>query len=193
ELMQSEDFLCVIDATHPFAVKVSESVRLSADKAGLTYKRLARQTSCQDLPSDTVFVENVREAATYLNEQEGIIFLTTGSKELPVLTDIIQDKSRLIARVLPMHESLTICEECGLKPSQIIAMQGPFSEEMNVAMLRSTKAAYLLTKETGTIGGMQAKVSAAASLGVGLVMIRNPERNMTELYSEEEILAFLGL
>ncbi|MBQ0059472.1 MAG: precorrin-6A/cobalt-precorrin-6A reductase, partial [Lachnospiraceae bacterium] len=34
ELMQSEDFLCVIDATHPFAVKVSESVRLSADKAG---------------------------------------------------------------------------------------------------------------------------------------------------------------
>ena len=53
-------------------------------------------------------------------------------------------------------------------------MQGPFSEELNVAMMRSVHAKWMVTKESGKAGGFGEKVSAAKKAGVGLVVIGRP-------------------
>ena len=53
-------------------------------------------------------------------------------------------------------------------------MQGPFSEEMNVAMLKSVGARYLVTKDSGTAGGFDEKVTAARVAGATLVIIGRP-------------------
>ena len=53
-------------------------------------------------------------------------------------------------------------------------MQGPFSEELNAAMLRSVSARYLVTKESGDVGGFAAKAAAAQQTGAVLVVVGRP-------------------
>ena len=51
--------------------------------------------------------------------------------------------------------------ELGFDGKHLIAMQGPFSKELNVAMLRQTEADYFVTKESGKTGGFEEKYEAA--------------------------------
>ena len=133
---------------------------LAAQKAGLT----------------ELFVpaENAAEAAAFLANTEGSILLTTGSKDLAAYSGILDFTQRVYARVLPMDASLEACRTAGLKASHIIAMQGPFSEEMDLATLRFANAAWMVTKDGGEAGGFPAKVSAARKAGAGLVVIGRP-------------------
>jgi precorrin-6Y C5,15-methyltransferase (decarboxylating) len=73
-----------------------------------------------------------------------------------------------------MEDSLRACQDAGLKPAHILALQGPFSQEMNTAMLRSTDAKYLVTKEGGGPGGFDEKVRAARDAGAVLVVVGRP-------------------
>ena len=59
-------------------------------------------------------------------------------------------------------------------------MQGPFSMEMNLALLHQTEAAYFVTKETGRAGGFEEKAEAAETAGAVLVVIGRPEKTARE-------------
>lgn len=70
-----------------------------------------------------------------------------------------------------MPDVVKTCADMGFYGSHLIAMQGPFSEELNVSMMRSVHAKWMVTKESGNAGGFGEKVSAAKKAGVGLVVI----------------------
>ena len=80
--------------------------------------------------------------------------LAPAVRELHAFASVRDFASRAYARVLPMEDSLRACREAGLPPAHILAMQGPFSRELNAAMLRSIGAAYLVTKASGSAGGL---------------------------------------
>ena len=65
--------------------------------------------------------------------------------------------------MLPLEDSLVLCREAGVKAAHILAMQGPFSEVMNTAMLRAIGAKWLVTKDGGAAGGFAEKAAAAAA------------------------------
>ncbi|MDO5808633.1 MAG: precorrin-6A reductase [Lachnospiraceae bacterium] len=177
DLIQSEQCLVVVDATHPYAVEVSKNIRKACEMTEIKYLRFLRaEEAVIDVKND-VIVSSAAEAAAYLDGQEGAIFLTTGSKELPAFTAGVHETERLFVRVLPSVQVVASCRELGLEGKQICAMQGPFSEEMNRALLQQTKASWLVTKDTGITGGFPEKVRAARSLGVRLVIIRRPEES----------------
>lgn len=190
-LFEKEAYTAVVDATHPYAVEVSKNIRNACEALSVTYLRFLRQQK-GNLPKDSILVGSASEAAEYLETQKGIIFLTTGSKELPRFWEKINDHSRLFARVLPSAEVISACRSLGLEGKQICAMQGPFSEEMNQALLKQTQASFLVTKDTGETGGFPEKVSAAEKLGVRLVVIRRPDENGMNkkdvLHALEELL-----
>ena len=171
-LFQKENFDLVVDATHPYASAVTENIFAACGETGTEYLRLLRRGG--DAPEDAVFVPDIPAAVAYLNTVEGNILLTTGSKELARFTGVTDFAGRVFARVLPMEDSLRLCREAGVQPSHILAMQGPFSKEMNTAMLRSVGAAYLVTKESGTAGGFEEKIAAAREAGAKLVVIGRP-------------------
>ena len=54
-------------------------------------------------------------------------------------------------------------------------MQGPFSQELNEALIRQFHIAVLVTKDGGAAGGFPEKVQAARSTGAALILIRRPE------------------
>ena len=103
------------------------------------------------------------------------ILITTGSKELAPYTQIPDFAARCYVRALPTVEALEKCQELGFRREHLILMQGPFSEEMNVAQLRYADAGYLVTKASGETGGFPEKCEAALALGVEVVCIGRPK------------------
>ena len=182
ELFAKEQFSCIVDATHPFAVNVTENIRWASKQCGIEYIRLLRNLDEQS--SHSVYVESIAHAAAFLQKTEGNILVTTGSKELMPYTEIPNYQERIYARVLPMQSSLLSCENAGLQPSHIIAMQGPFSREINRALLQMTHAKYLVTKDSGENGGFPEKIYAAEAEGVTAVIIGRPREDQGMEYSE---------
>lgn len=192
-LLRREGFDLVVDATHPYAQEVTEHIAGACQGTETAYLRLLREE--QGLPEGAVWTPDAAGAAAYLSGRPGNILLTTGSKELGRFASIPGFAQRTYARVLPMEASLRACEAAGLSPAHILAMQGPFSREMNLAMLRAVSAAWLVTKEGGAAGGFQEKAEAAAEAGAGLVVIgRPPQRQgMDFAGAAEEIRRRFGL
>lgn len=166
EVLEGQD-LC-IDATHPYAVEASGNIWEACQKTGVPYERLLRQES--PMAERAVYVADAKAAADFLSGREGNILLTTGTKELPDFAGL--ERERLFPRVLPMAENLAVCEREGIPRRNIIAMQGPFSEELNIAILRQFGIKYLVTKDGGTAGGFPEKIRAAERTGVVPVILR---------------------
>lgn len=162
--------LCV-DATHPYATEATRNIRAAAGAAGVEYHRLLRPASA--LPAGSVVLPGAAEAAAYLADKAGNVLLTTGAKELPAFAAL--DPARLYPRVLPTLAGIAACEEAGIPHRNILAMQGPFTQELNAALLRQFHVSYLVTKDGGAAGGFAEKAGAAAQCGVQLIVLRRPE------------------
>ncbi len=176
--------LC-IDATHPYAVEVTKNIQAACEATGTPLRRLLRQESVAE--ANWVTVESTEQAAAFLAATTGNILLTTGTKELPAFAQL--DPMRLYPRVLPTHAALDTCEALGIPHRNILALQGPFTREMNEAMLTQYEIQWLVTKDGGKAGGFTAKADAARAHGVPLVLIRRPREDGQTM---EEILQELG-
>ena len=200
-LVQNGGYDAVIDATHPFAVEVSANIRKSvayavfcgasdrcdgepvekvaavAEKSGVLSLPLIRYERNMDVSENydsCEFFDDVPSCILALARTEGKILLTTGSKELGDFCECESIKSRLVARVLPGMESLRLCYDAGLTGKQIIAMQGPFSEQMNRTIIEEYGISVLVMKESGKTGGADEKIRAAKAAGIGCYVIRRP-------------------
>ena len=162
--------LCV-DATHPYATEAPHNIRAAAGMAGVEYHRLLRRAS--ELPAGSVVLPGAGEAAAYLADKAGRILLTTGAKELPAFAAL--DPARLYPRVLPTLAGIMACEAAGVPHRNIIAMQGPFTLGLNVALMRQFEIDYLVTKDGGAQGGFAEKAEAAAQCGAQLIVLRRPD------------------
>lgn len=131
-------------------------------------------------------VDSCAQAAAFLQTRQGNILLTTGAKELGAFAALEPD--RLFPRVLPTHASLSACEDLGIPHRNILALQGPFSQEMNEAMLTQYQIRWLVTKDGGTAGGYEEKQAAAQARGVPVILIRRP---MDQGCSLEELVGEL--
>lgn len=173
ELLKKENPPFVLDATHPYAKVVTAQVRAVCEELDLPCYRVLREE--ETLEDGMYRVASTQEASDFLEKQTGNILLTTGSRELHVFAEKETLLPRLFARVLPDSKVLAQCEEMGINGSHLIAMQGPFSVEMNQALLHQTKAVWMVTKESGARGGFQEKWQASKQCGVKFLVINRPE------------------
>lgn len=191
-LGEDNKYSYVIDATHPYASVISENARNACIKTNTAYLRLLRSKTDSNIYNDGIKIfPDALQAAKYLDKTTGRILLTTGSKELPVFCGEIRDKSRITARVLPSAKAIEACNNAGLEGRQIIAMHGPFSREVNIAIIKQTGAAFIVTKESGNAGGFQEKIDAARETGTEVILIKRPVEE--EGYSLDEILGITGI
>lgn len=172
-LFEAERPRLVVDATHPYASVVSENIRNACENTGTEYLRLIRRRE-QVEEADCIQVENTAQAVEYLKTTTGNVLLTTGSKELAAFTAIPDYAQRLYARVLSTPEVAESCSRLGFVGRHLICMQGPFSKELNVAMLRQCQARYLVTKESGKAGGFPEKLEAVREAGAQMILIGRP-------------------
>ena len=126
------------------------------------------------------------EAADALTSTEGNILLATGTKELADFAGLSPE--RLIPRVLPTAENLAACEALGIPRRNIVAMQGPFSTDLNAALLRQKDIRFFVTKDGGPTGGFPEKAEAAEQAGVPLLVITPPEEDGLSVEEFLEVL-----
>ena len=184
--LQEHKPACVIDATHPYATIVTATVQKACALENTKYLRLLRPVG---EAGEYIITKDFSEAVELLNNLEGNIFLTTGSKNLKDFTAVENYKERIALRVLPMESSLQSALELGYKPANIVCMQGPFSKELNVATLKKFNSKFMVTKDSGEVGGFLEKVAAAQEAGAKLIVIGRTTEEQGESY--EEILKYL--
>lgn len=176
--LEEGQFTHVIDATHPFAEEITSNIKTAVEGQNsrgerVSYLRLKRNGSRRQGSCVTYFETN-EDCARALNDTQGNILLTTGSKELFRYCQNRAVKDRLYVRILPSIESLSLCMEQGICGKQIIAMQGPFTVELNEAVIRQYHISCVVTKESGAIGGYPEKVEAAERTGTKVYVIGRP-------------------
>ena len=176
------DFDICVDATHPYAEEVSLNIRNACKELNIDDCRLLRDSGLK-AGEEVITVPDAGEAALSCSGFSGNILLTTGAKEIGSFDRIERD--RLYVRVLPVTESIEACKAAGIPERNIIAMFGPFSKELNLAIMRQYDIRLLVTKDGGKEGGIREKLEAAKECGAGTILIKRPEE---EGYSMEEIL-----
>ena len=181
----------IIDASHPYAANVSRSILKVTKKLGTKYLRFEREML--DYGDENVFkFETLSQMNEFISKYENKNILSTlGSNNLEEIK-AMSKKNNLFVRILPTTASIQKAENLGYLPKNIIAMQGPFSKNMNIAMLKDFKIDYLITKESGETGGELQKVEACQECGVKILAIKRPVLNYGIFFHTiEELIEYI--
>lgn len=185
ELFSMNKFDYVVDATHPFAKIVSQNAKEAAEYCNIQYYRIVREVNKNE---DCKYFNSVEDIVAYLNCADGNILLTTGSKDLENFINVKNYEKRIFLRILPMESSLKKALELGYSNKNIICMQGPFSEELNAAMINSIGAKFLVTKESAATGGFNEKINACIKTETKCLVLKKPEEEGITLDKFKEIV-----
>ena len=187
--IEKNNISLIIDSTHPFANLVSENAISASIETDTPYIRYERE-SCQEMDGVT-YVSSISEACELALKTDGKIYLTVGSKTMPEYIKLLP-LDRVKTRVLPVVSVISELNQLGLNSDHIEAIRGPFSEELNISLLKNAQAAVLITKESGTSGGIFEKVSACQKLGIPCIVIKRPKVTYPKVvYKIEEIAQWL--
>lgn len=186
DFIENNGVKTVVDATHPYAVEVTKNICTACENSGARYIRIKRNPG--KLFENAKYFGNINSLVKYLNTTKGKVFITTGSKELKNFCEIENFSERCVARVLPSENIVEECVKLGFSEHQIIAEKGPFSEEQNMVQLQKFNALYLVTKESGSVGGFESKVNAALKCGAEVLIVERPQDSGVTLEDAEKIL-----
>lgn len=178
----------LIDGTHPYAVAASRIAMEAAEAAGVRYIRLERPEKEIKKASWIHRVGSTEEAAKKAFELGSTILLTTGSRTLSVFVNHKPENARLIARILPEPEGMTEARNLGFLPRDLIGMEGPFSEEMNRALIHHVHADVMVMKNSGDAGGTFEKLAACKKEGIAAVVIDRPRLNYPLIFEDGKSL-----
>lgn len=170
ELVSKGEYTLVLDATHPYANIVTRNVKLACDTLKVKYLRVVREP--QPLDKICVVMDSVPSAVEYLKSTDGNILLTTGVKNLKDFTHIEDYQKRVFVRILDNVQSIEETQILGYK--HIILNNGACDLDTNLMHLKMSNAKYLVTKESGSVGGFLEKISSCKVSGVTPVVISRP-------------------
>ena len=155
----------VVDATHPFAEKISANAALACAQRGtplLVLRRRPWQLQPGDVWSE---VEDAPAAALALGKKARRVFLTVGRLELPAF--LAAPQHRYLIRTVDPPEVLP-------PKATLILERGPFAEAAETALLQKEKIEVIVTKNSGG-EATYAKIAAARALHLPVILMRAPE------------------
>lgn len=187
DFIKNNGIKLVIDATHPYAEEASRNISYACDNTHVKFIRVIRKSGAA--VRNGRYFDDINSLVNYLNNRSGNIFITTGSKELRYFCNIKNFRERCTVRVLPSENIVSECMSLGFYKTHIIAEQGPFSKGKNTEHIKKANADYLVTKDSGEVGGFYEKISAAEKCGAEILIIKRPVENGIELREAEKIIA----
>jgi precorrin-6A/cobalt-precorrin-6A reductase len=171
DFLQAGHAEMVLDATHPFAVRITRIAHGVCRGLGVPYVRFERPDWRP--PEGTIFAGTFSEAAELLPSLGKRVMLTIGAKQLKHFANL-HDRLTLFARILPSPVSVEQAGAAGFARDRIICLRPPFSRDFNKTLFREHNTDVLVTKASGIQGGVVEKVTAALVLGMKVLMVRRP-------------------
>lgn len=185
-LIKNRDIDVVVDVTHPFAEEISKTAIKVCQQLKIPYLRYERK-SLEDRIDGVIWARDFNHAAVE-SKKFNRIFLAIGSKNLDKFLPLKTQGKKIFARVLPISTIIKRCEDLGFTCSDIIAIQGPFSYEMNIALFKQTRCDVVVTKESGEVGGVLEKIRAARKLEIPILVIKRPKIQYPVVFDDIEKL-----
>jgi precorrin-6A/cobalt-precorrin-6A reductase len=204
ELIRNKKIDTLIDATHPYATQASLNAIKASEENGIKYIRFHRSASVtEDGGIDGTAIErqgfvhivtDMDEAVSWCRESDRKrILLTTGFSAVEKFVKL-NDEKEIYVRILPMPAHIEQCVSMGIKPSNILALQGPFSLEFNKAVYNQYNIDVVITKDSGKTGGVPEKIQSAREAGIDIVIIKREEIEYpVKCSSIDEVFSLLGL
>ncbi|MCR3757701.1 cobalt-precorrin-6A reductase [Clostridium felsineum] len=195
EVLMENNISILIDASHPYASKISDNCISLAKELKLKYLRYERPSVCEKYRNNekVIFVKDYEELIDKikvignLNKREAAILNTTGSNNVEkfIKSDI---KSRVIHRVLPSLKVLEKLFLLGVKVEDIIAIKGPIGFELNKGFIEQYRADAIVLKDSGTLGGTEEKIKAALDKDIYSFIIEREKKDYKNLFFSIEAL-----
>ncbi|MFI7454453.1 cobalt-precorrin-6A reductase [Nonomuraea sp. NPDC049714] len=164
--LATERIDAVVDATHPFAARMTASAAEASARTGVPLL-LLRRPGWRESPGDAwQRVSSLEEAADRLAEgAAGRVFLTTGRRSLPVFTGL--SGMWLLARSVDPPDAPVPAHV------HVLLDRGPYTVEGERSLIHEHRLDVLVTKDSG--GEMtSAKLVAARELGLPVIMVDRP-------------------
>jgi precorrin-6A/cobalt-precorrin-6A reductase len=182
--LRAHDVAAVIDATHPFAERISASAATACPAAGVDLLRLERPGWSPRPGDDWHWADDLAQAAALLPELGSRVLLTTGRQGLPAFAGI--DSAWFLVR----------CVEPPDPPvpphSEVLLDRGPYELSGELELIDRHRIDLVVTKDSGG-AHTSAKLDAARERGLPVIVVRRPPRpDMTAVATVDEALDWLA-
>lgn len=178
----------IVDASHPFAIAISELAIATAQRQHVPYLRYERPSLIQDteLQNTDTKAEIAAESSTQIIRVKDYsdlfnrnildqrrVLLVLGYRPLP-LFKTWQTSATLFARILPSPIALETALDAGFTAQRLIALRPPIEPALEKALWQQWKINLVVAKASGHAGGEVTKRQLATQLGIPLVLIQRP-------------------
>ena len=183
--LRDEKIEAVVDATHPYADQISANAVSACTTAGVPLASIVRPPWVAQAGDDWQSVADADAAARAIGETPRRVFLSLGRQELGAFANAPQH--RYLGRSVDQPQGVALPPDI-----RILLARGPFAIDAETRLLRGEKIEVLVSKNSGG-EAIYAKIAAARTLGVRVLMIERPDKAVGHpLASAEEAMAWLG-
>jgi precorrin-6A/cobalt-precorrin-6A reductase len=171
--IQQQRVIGVLDASHPYAVEISQQAIAVCQKLEIPYLRYERPVLEQGEQGRILdsFESLLSGNCNYLQGQR--VLLSVGYRPLH-LFQAWQDKATLFARILPSAIALEAALKAGFTNDRLICLRPPISAALEAALWRQWEISLVVTKASGVPGGEDVKRTVAKQLGISLLVVDRP-------------------
>ncbi|EBA16726.1 precorrin-6x reductase [Roseobacter sp. SK209-2-6] len=165
--LTAEAITHVVDATHPFAAQMSTNAVQACVAAGVplcAFERPAWQAGEGD---NWIHVDSIDSAVDALPEMPARVFLAIGKQNLSQFA--AKPQHHYLLRLVDQPDA-----PLPLPNTTVEIARGPFDAAGDTALMQRHGITQVVAKNAGGIGAV-AKLTAARSLGLPVIMIDRPE------------------
>lgn len=158
----------VIDATHPFAARISANAARAADLAGVPLLAIRRPAWEREAGDAWIEVDDMAAAAQALGPKPRVVFLTIGRQEVSAFARA-PHHAYVVRSIEPIGDTLPVPR------LTTIAARGPFDAQAEADLMRREGIDIVISKNAGG-AATYGKIAAARRLGLPVVMVRRPAK-----------------
>jgi precorrin-6A/cobalt-precorrin-6A reductase len=175
----------VVDATHPFASRISANAVAACGATGTPLVVFTRPPWTNEAGDRWIEVATIEEAVDALGAAPKTVFLTQGRLQLAAFARAPQH--RYIVRAIDRPAEIDALPGC-----ELILARGPFSLADELALLKRESIETLVTKNSGG-DATYAKIEAACALEIAVVILRRPPASEAETLDDlDAVLAWIA-
>jgi precorrin-6A/cobalt-precorrin-6A reductase len=175
----------VVDATHPYAARMSANAVAACAGAGIPLASLVRSAWTREAGDAWQEAATTEAAVDLLGAAPRRVFLSLGRQDLHLFARAPQH--HYIARLIEPPQQTTLPPDL-----MLIRQRGPFDRDAEEQRLRDEKIDLVVSKNGGG-DATYAKIAAARALGLPVIMIARPDKPSAHVVaSAAQAVAWLG-
>jgi precorrin-6A/cobalt-precorrin-6A reductase len=178
----SQDVSMLVDATHPFAMQISDNAILAAASTGILFVRLDRPVWHRKPGDKWSIVASLEEAVSAIPPRARVL-LALGRQHIAPFSR--RGDVHFVVRMIDPPEAPLDLVDFELELSK------PGKAEDEVAFLTEKRITHIVCRNSGG-SASYTKIKAARDLGVPIIMIDRPARRAANVLPDvESVLAFV--